>query len=281
MFHLRLRQFLAPGDICHAAISSVLDPDPPPIHGHDFMEVFLVVEGAGWHLINGQRLALKKGDLVFIRQPDCHGFTPREGENLRVLNVAFPCSWFARFRMLLPRPATVSRWLRSTLPPTLHLPAGARESLEQRGLDLMLDQSPRHVGLAQFCLEAFGFLEDRPRSEKETAPPEWLARCVDGMAQPENLLKELAWFQRRAGRSPEHFARICRRCFGVPPTELLNRARIRHARRRLLESDAKVIDVGYDCGFHNLAYFHRTFLRLAGCTPRRWRLKNPALMVPR
>jgi AraC-like DNA-binding protein len=101
------------------------------------------------------------------------------------------------------------------------------------------------------------------------------------MAEPGNLQNDLAYFQRRAGRSPEHLARLCRRCFGVPPTELLNRARIRHAKRRLLESDAKVIDIGYDCGFQNLGYFHRTFLRLAGCTPRRWRLTNSALTVPR
>lgn len=281
MRRLRLNPFLAPGDICHVAVATVVNTDPPVVHGHDFMEVFLVLEGAGRHFINGRKLALKQGDFVFIRQPDCHGFMTPVGETLRVLNIAFPCPWFTRFRTLLPRPATVSRWLRSTLPPTLHLPAAARESLEQRGLDLMFGKAPRHVGLAQFCLEAFDFLENRLHAEKEVSPPEWLTRCLAAMAEPENMREDLAYFQRRAGRSPEHLARMCHRCFGVPPTELLNRARVRHAKRRLLESDAKIIDVGYDCGFNNLGYFHRTFLRLAGCTPRRWRLRNSALTVPR
>lgn len=281
MRRLRLNPLLAPGDVCHAAIGAIVNCDPPELHGHDFMEVFLILEGTGWHFINGRKLALKKGDFVFIRRSDCHGFMTCAGDPLRMLNIAFPCSWFAHFRVLLPRPTAVSRWMKSRLPPTLGLPAAARESLERRGLDLMFARSPRHVGLAQFCLEAFGFLEDRARSEKDVAPPDWLARCVDAMAQPENIREDLAYFQRRAGRSPEHFARASRRCFGVPPTELLNRARIRQAKQRLLESDAKVIDVGYDCGFNNLGYFHRTFLRLAGCTPRRWRLRNSALTVPR
>jgi AraC-like DNA-binding protein len=185
-------------------------------------------------------------------------------------------SWLAR-AFLLPRQA--ARWMQGAMPPTIRLPAGAREALERRGLDLLLDEAPRHRELAQFCLEAFGFLERRRK--KNIFAPDWLALSVAAMDEPENLRKTIAYFQRRAGRSPEHFARLCRLHFGVSPTELLNQARIRGAKRKLLESDAKVIDIGYDCGFENLGYFHRTFLRLAGFTPRHWRLKNSALTVPR
>ena len=281
MRRLLLNPLLARGDVCHAAIGSVLESSTPSLHGHDFMEVFLIVEGSGWHFINGKKVPLKKGDFTLIRRSDCHGFTTRADERMRMLNVAFPCAWFTRFRALLPWQATVARWMRSPLPPTAWLPAGARESVEQRGLDLMFGKPPRHIGLARFCLEVFGFLQSRPRSRAQVSPPEWLAQSIAAMGQPENLQKNLAYFQHRAGHSPEHLARMCRHCYGVPPTEMLNRARIRHAKRRLLESDAKVIDIGYDCGFNNLGYFHRTFLRLAGCTPRGWRLKNLALTAPR
>lgn len=278
MKRLRLDTLLPAGDVCHVAIGTIVETDRPSLHTHDFMELFLILEGEGLHWINGRKIALRPGDLVLIRRKDGHGFTSEVDDRLRLLNVAFPCAWFDKFRALLPAPGGIARQLRDRMPPSAHLAAGARQALEHRGLDLMLARGPRHVDLARFCFEALAFLEKDGATP--APPPGWLAASVGAMDSAEDLRERLAFFQRRAGRSAEHFARECLRCYGAPPTEMLNRARIRRAKRRLLESDAKVIDVALDCGFNNLGYFHRTFLRLAGCTPRRWRLRNLTQAFP-
>jgi AraC family cel operon transcriptional repressor len=280
MIRLRIRGFLEPGDACHVAVAPILDREPPDPHGHDFMEFFLIVEGAGWHFINGRKLPLSAGDLVLIRRKDWHNFAVRGGERMRLLNVAFPCDWFSRLRAVLPKSTVLTQWLSAAMPPTTQLSTVRREALEQRGLDLLVSKTPRHAALASFCLEAIRLLENRVESGQGGAVPEWLATWATTMNTSANLRQSLGWFQQRAGRSAEHLARECRRHFDAPPSELLNQARIRHAKRRLLESDAKVIDVAFDCGFQNLGYFHRTFLRLAESTPRQWRLKNQALTVP-
>lgn len=281
MIRLRIKGFLERGDTCHVAVASIVNREPPEPHGHDFMEIFLIVEGAGWHFINGKRVALKAGDLVLIRRSDWHNFATRGAESLRLLNVAFPCDWFSRLRAVLPRSTPLTRWLRDPLPPTIHLSQARGEALQQRGLDLLVSKAPRHAALASFCLEALRLLENRAETGRAGAVPEWLATWAALLNDPAHLRESLGWFQQRAGRSAEHLARECRRHFGASPSELLNQARIRQAKRRLLESDAKVIDVALDCGYQNLGYFHRTFLRLAGSTPRHWRLKNLALTVPR
>ena len=251
------------------------------MHTHDFLEIFLILEGQGWHHINHKKVALKAGDLAFIRVRDRHGFTARADERMRLMNVAFTPAWFSNFRKLLPDSSQIAKWLNSPLPSSVRLPDPVREAMDRRGLDLLLAQSPRQIGLAQFCLEAFRLLAEPSEASLQTEVPEWLAHGIAAMDLPQNLLHDLDYFQHLAGRSPEHFARLSRVHFGVPPRELLNRARVRYAQRRLLESDAKVIDVAYDCGFKNLGYFHRTFLRLSGFTPRAWRLKNFAATVPR
>ncbi len=50
-------------------------------HDHDFAEIFWFEEGEGWHLINGHKEKLSKGDMVFMRPLDAHTFfadnTPR------------------------------------------------------------------------------------------------------------------------------------------------------------------------------------------------------------
>jgi AraC family cel operon transcriptional repressor len=281
MIRLRIKGFLELGDACHVAVASIVNRAPPEPHGHDFMEIFLIVEGTGWHFINGKRVPLRTGDLVLIRRSDWHNLATRGAESLRLLNVAFPSDWFSRLRTVLPRSTRLTRWLCDPLPPAIHLSQARSEALEQRGLDLLVSKAPRHAALASFCLEAIRLLENRTESGRTDAAPEWLATWAATLNDPVHLREPLGWFQHRAGRSAEHLARECRRHFGAPPSELLNQARIRQAKRRLLESDAKVIDVALDCGYQNLGYFHRTFLRLAGSTPRHWRLKNLALTVPR
>jgi len=281
MIRLRIWGFLEPGDACHVAVAPIENRELVEPHGHDFMEFFLIVEGAGWHFINGRKVALHAGDLVLIRRTDWHNFAVRGGERMRLLNVAFPCAWFSRLRGVLPKSTGLTRWLGAAMPPSARLSTVRREALEQRGLDLLVSKGPRHAALAAFCLEAIRLLEHRTESGRAGVVPEWLSAWGATVNDPVHLRESLGWFQQRAGRSAEHLARECRRHFGAPPSELLNRARIRQAKRRLIESDAKVIDVALDCGFNNLGYFHRTFLRLAGSTPRQWRVRNRALTVPR
>lgn len=281
MIRLRIRGFLEPGDACHVAVAPIANRELLDPHGHDFMEIFLVVEGAGWHFINRRKLPLATGDLILIRRKDWHNFAVHGDERMRMLNVAFPWGWFSRLCAVLPKSTVLTQWMRASLPPATRLSAVRREALEQRGLDLLVSKAPRHAALASFCLEAIRLLEHRAESGQAGTVPEWLATWAATLNDPANLRQPLGWFQHRAGRSAEHLARECRRHFGAPPSELLNQARIRQAKRRLIESDAKVIDVALDCGFNNLGYFHRTFLRLAGSTPRQWRVKNQALTVPR
>lgn len=54
-------------------------------------------------------------------------------------------------------------------------------------------------------------------------------------------------------------------------SDFLNEVRVEHACELLRQSDAPVTSVAYECGFNNLSYFNRTFKRLQGVTPSRFR----------
>jgi AraC-like DNA-binding protein len=49
------------------------------------------------------------------------------------------------------------------------------------------------------------------------------------------------------------------------------RLRINLAKRILQESDAKVTDVAFECGFQHLGLFNSIFKRNTGTTPSKWR----------
>jgi AraC-like DNA-binding protein len=42
----------------------------------------------------------------------------------------------------------------------------------------------------------------------------------------------------------------------------------------LLSGDEKIIDIALECGFNNIAYFNRLFVKKYGMSPSEYRLTN-------
>jgi AraC-like DNA-binding protein len=76
---------------------------------------------------------------------------------------------------------------------------------------------------------------------------------------------------RQAGLSPFHFLRIFRKALGVTPHQYLLRLRLRRAAQLLAEEKMPVTEVALDAGLTDLSNFVRTFGRVAGVSPKRFR----------
>ncbi|MBE7462447.1 MAG: AraC family transcriptional regulator [Planctomycetes bacterium] len=71
--------------------------------------------------------------------------------------------------------------------------------------------------------------------------------------------------------SREHLSRTFREALGVSPADYLVQHRLRHARRLLLESDAKLEAIARASGFSGANYFCRVFRQHVGRTPDAYR----------
>ncbi|MFW6598406.1 helix-turn-helix domain-containing protein [Propionibacteriaceae bacterium Y2011] len=71
--------------------------------------------------------------------------------------------------------------------------------------------------------------------------------------------------------SPTATSRFFRRQTGRTITEYLNHTRIANACRMLTGTDEPVARIAWNCGFGNLAHFHRQFRRATGVTPGEYR----------
>jgi AraC-like DNA-binding protein len=74
--------------------------------------------------------------------------------------------------------------------------------------------------------------------------------------------------------SVSHFARAFKASFGVTPHRWLTERRVERAQELLALSDTPLVDVAGQCGFGDQAAFTRTFHRIAGLTPGRWRREH-------
>ena len=73
------------------------------------------------------------------------------------------------------------------------------------------------------------------------------------------------------GYNPKYISQ----CLSVLPDmsfpTILNSLRIDNAKKLLLSSNFKMIDIAYECGFESEQSFYRTFLKIAGMTPGEYR----------
>jgi len=96
---------------------------------------------------------------------------------------------------------------------------------------------------------------------------ELLRENLDGDVRLTDLAKE-------CGLSVSHFARAFKAAFGVSSHQWLIRQRIDRAKELLSRTDMSLTDVAAKSGFGDQAAFTRTFHRVTGISPGRWRREH-------
>jgi len=76
---------------------------------------------------------------------------------------------------------------------------------------------------------------------------------------------------RIAFASRYHFNRTFRQVTGVPPSQFLYAMRLERAKRLLIQTQRKVIDICYDVGYNSVGTFTRRFTDLLGVSPTTFR----------
>ncbi|WP_338552714.1 AraC family transcriptional regulator [Paenibacillus sp. KS-LC4] len=71
--------------------------------------------------------------------------------------------------------------------------------------------------------------------------------------------------------STTHFRRKFHEIMGSAPLDFLNSTRIEEACKLLKSSDASILSISEQVGFHSISSFNRSFSRLMEATPKEWR----------
>ncbi len=237
--------------------------------------MFLILEGTGWHKRGGVEIPLRAGHLVFVQPEDAHNFSTGPRESLDFVNVAVSSRWIKNLTVVLDLP---TGWQSAGHPPGHFL---VERDMQKRLRQLMFRlMEPNREVDALIAAWVCAIQGATPKPTSPEVPPPWLELLHRDLQRPEWMEQNLAFWQKRSGRSPEHLARSCRRFYGVPLSELVNRARIGHAQLLLQTRDEKITTVAFAAGYNNLAHFYRVFARIVGVTPDVWRRQASKRVVP-
>ena len=114
-------------------------------------------------------------------------------------------------------------------------------------------------------------LEERLVNTSGRPFPQWLERVRNILEQRFAEPYKLSEIAAEAGVHPVHLAREFRKHYGSSVGEYLRRMRIEYACRELMASNLAVINIAFAAGFADQSHFSRTFKRLCGTTPGRYR----------
>lgn len=256
-----------------------------PMHWHSEFELIYVLQGKGEFICGSEKVEAGEGEIFLIPPNMLHAAYPVREQNLLHYNALV-------FSPVMLGTGSNDRCTGECIRPLingeLEMRAGIGKTAEHYGeLKTAVEQiflcvhedSPRMDLLLKSELLRFIWLLEEGgelvfRSEKKGAEHETLRPALEYMAQKfreDITVEELAGL---VHLSESHFMKCFRRTVGISAMEHLSRLRINAACEALCESDARIADIAFACGYSNLSNFNRQFLKRAGCSPREYRRRN-------
>lgn len=246
----------------------------------------LIVRGSGLRFVGDSIEAFEAGDLVLLAGGVPHTWQSHDGvRDAESICIQFPPA-------LLGDAADAGPAAWSGLPEL----SGLRRLLKTATRGLCIQSGPTHAAAVRHMTAAaaapagsavrlIGLLSAlealastptawRPLSDvapvkSDDAAARAVRRVLDRLRQ--SLAAGEVFTQADAaalvGRSPASFSRFFRRHVGRSFVRYVNEWRVGLACRSLVQGDADVTTIAFDCGFGNLSNFNRRFRQIKGTTP--------------
>lgn len=284
VIQLRETDIIDPAIGAHYAFHSSFGAISTRLHRHDFYEVFLINAGRVQHHINGAKVDLEAGALVFIRPADAHYYQQAGTADCQLLNLALPAATIHALFAYLGNDFDAHRLLEPTLPCTVWLEASDRLALcagfEHWNSVLAYNSASSRLALRALLVGIFTRYFAQPMTGMVQTGLEWLDAACHAMHQPEHFAAGVERLQALAGCSPEHLSRTFRRYLHMTPTLYVNQLRLDYAARRLVHSDLPIADVALEVGFENLSHFYHLFQKRFHSSPLQYRRSHQKQVIP-
>ena len=241
---------------------------------HREYEIHLVKRGSGAYFIRDRYVAFRRNALLLIPPNVTHRFIPQTGTTIEKYTLMFWPSRFGRVATVFRLPAKTPRMLVlndrtatavEMIFRTLTYESDARKPHWQEILELNLRELFLLIRRAA-CEQDEGVTGNEPDTH---ALVSWCTTEIEKRFAEELTLQALA---REAGYSMYYLAHLFKRDTGLSIKQYILQRRIAEARRILLEQPALTVDaISLQVGFSDFSLFNRSFKRLAGQSPTRYR----------
>ena len=256
-----------------------------PMHWHSEFELNYISDGQGEFICGGQKIEAAKGDILILPPNMLHSAYPCKDRELIYHALVFhpvllgnPGSDRSSVECIRP---VVSRnaQVNVHIHPGMEAYDSIKDVTEQIFACVRADSAQMDLLLKSELMKLFWLLENSGNiicQNKDTGAEyhELIRPVLEYMSR--NLQEEIC-IEQLAGLvhlSKSHFMRCFNDTVGVGAMEHLTQLRISAACEALSNTQDKISDISYRCGYSNLSNFNRQFLKKVGCSPNEYRKRS-------
>lgn len=252
-----------------------------PPHNHDYVEVVYMCQGSTAHIVNGQNICLKEGDLLFMNQSATHEICKAGREDIAVNFIVLPEFFSTPLSLVGEEETPLHTFLIGCLcgknvgSGYLHFEVAdvpQVQNLLENLIWILLENNQAKRKMSQMTM-ALLLLQLLAKTEKlSNSNPEesviWQVlryvenRYADGSFA--DLCDQLHY-------DPSWLSREIKRKTGKTYTQLVQEKRLAQAAFLLKNTMRNVDDIALAVGYENISYFHRLFAKTFEKSPKRYR----------
>jgi len=251
-----------------------------PEHVHDVYHIVLYTAGRNRLSLGGDRHRVRRGTFVLTSPGEGHSFGRNDWGAVTYREITFALE-------------AGDQALRIPFHELLGLYAGARLAEQDYPVALSESRVRRAAWLFDRLFDGLSAEPDRFWLGIYRSVADLLAFVVETVyrREPSHLgiavdpaARAYAWIEAHyserltvaglagsVGLSAGHFSRLFKARYGLSPIRFQQRIRIAAARNLLLSTNLRCKEIAWRCGFSDEYFFSKTFKKLVGCPPRRFR----------
>ena len=257
-----------------------------PAHRHNFIEVLYVCEGSVTNIIDGKKVVVGKGELLFLNQFTRHEILPAGENDIAINFMVLPEFFDVAYSMagnnnvladflvnILRQDEERGQYLYFRVSEVLQI----QNLLENMIYSLVTGNGENNrinqttMGLIfLYLVDSVQYVEMRVPNQYENMISMTTLDYIEQKYRTATLTE-------LCGRLhlPMHvLSKMIKKSTGFNFKELLQRKRLNKAVELMCETDLPVSDIIAAVGYENNSYFHRVFKEHYHMTPRAFRVKN-------
>ena len=257
-----------------------------PEHTHNYVEFVYMCRGTTTHIIDGNRIVLKEGDLLFMNQHARQEILPAYEEDIAVNFMIMPQFFDSVLSNLDNESGALRDFIISCLTDRdmggnyLYFDASGIlpvQNLMENMIWIMLNEPQSRRTLSQNTISLLFLTLIDQASHLHVSGNSYeqkLLLHLFNYIDTEYRAASLTDFAAKQHEDIYTLSRFIKKKTGRTFKELLVEKRLRQAEYLLANTSLPVADIARSVGYENTSYFHRIFNETFGMSPRTWRVRQ-------
>lgn len=262
--------------ICNSVISSS--------HSHSFFEIAYVLSGSAVHYLDGDKKIIKKGDYLIMDYDANHSYIKNGSEDLKIINCLFLAEFIDKsLKNHKNFDDIVNNYMIKFNNPNINISPvnyiffdekGEIEKILKDCLEEYENKEPNFLEIIRLKLIEIIILTMRKNNSSLPVSSDFVCQyiikyCAEHITE-KNILNNIS---KELNFSVSYLSKKFKENMNISFTSYIQKIRIEKCLFLLSNTNKKISETAFLCGYNDMKYFYYVFKKYVGMTPKEYRKK--------